>query len=93
MPRGRSCRCARLLDQLDAQILCLARHHHRVRRSADQDLEVRRREGLGQVVPRAGPERLDAARDARVAGHDDDDRVLVGAQRGRRISRPEICDM
>ena len=68
--------------QLDAKILCLARHHHRVGGSADQDLEMGRRKGLGQVVPRAGAERLDAARDAGIAGHDDDNGVLVGAERG-----------
>ena len=40
------------------------------------------RERLGQVVPGAGPQRLDAARDAGVSGHHHDDRVLVGLQRG-----------
>ncbi len=61
----------------------------RVRRAADEHLEVRRRERLRQVVPRAGPQRLEARRDRRIARHDDDERVCgVAAVIARSTSSP-----
>jgi hypothetical protein len=77
-----------LLHQLQTKVLCLTRDHHGVRRPTDQHLQVSRRERLRQIVPGAGPERLDAARDARVPGHDDDDGVLEGLQRGLEDLEP-----
>ena len=47
----------------------------------DQHLQVSGGKGLRQVVPGAGPERLNAAGYAGVAGHNHDDGVLVGLQR------------
>ena len=46
------------------------------------------RERLREVVPGAGAQRLDAAGDARIAGHHDDDRVLVGLQRRPQDLQP-----
>ena len=77
-----------LLQQLDAEVLGLARHHDGVRGAADQHLEVGGGERLRQVVPGAGAQRLDAAGDARIAGHHDDDGVLVRAQRGLEDLEP-----
>ena len=77
-----------LLHQLHPEILRFARHHHRVGRAPDQHLQMGGRERLGQVVPGAGPERLDAAGDAGVSRHDHDDRVLVGLQRGLQDLEP-----
>jgi hypothetical protein len=51
-----------------------------VRRPAQQDLQVTRRVRLRQVVPRARLQRLDARRDARVAGRHDHDRIRLGLQ-------------
>jgi hypothetical protein len=39
-------------------------------------------ERLGQIIPGSGAQPLDAARDARVAGDDDNDRVPVRLERG-----------
>ena len=77
-----------LLHQLDPEVLRLARHHHGVRGAADEHLQMGGREGLGQVVPGAGAERLDAAGDAGVAGHHHDDRVLIGLERGLEDLQP-----
>ena len=77
-----------LLHQLDAEILGFARHHHRVRGAADEHLEMGGGERLREVVPGAGPQRLDAAGDAGVAGHHHHDGVLVRAQRGLQDLQP-----
>ena len=66
-----------LLLQLETELAGFARDHDGVRRAADQDLQVRGRERLGQVVPGPDPQRLDAARDARIAGHHHDDGILA----------------
>src|SRR5207247_3710749 len=52
-----------------------ARHGDGVGRATYQDLQVRRRERLGEIIPRAGAQRFEARIDARVAGdHEDEDR-------------------
>ena len=71
-----------LLHQLHPEVLRLARHHHRVGGPADEHLQMGGRERLGEIVPGAGTERLDAAGDARIAGHDHDDRIAIMLQRG-----------
>src|SRR5438552_2440923 len=55
------------------EVARLARHYDGVRRAPQQDLEMRRGEGLGEVVPRPRLERLDVRGDRRMAGHDDHD--------------------
>ena len=83
-----------LLHQLDAEILGFARHHHRVRGAADQHLEVGGGERLGQVVPGAGPQRLDAAGDARDCRSSRRRWCPCSASSAAcRISSPETWDM
>src|SRR6185503_818942 len=69
-----------LIHQLNPEVLSFPRHHYGVGGPANQYLEVRGGERLGQIVPGSGPERLDAAGDARITGHDYDDGVLVGLE-------------
>jgi len=71
---------AGIADSLPAQVARLARHQDDVRRAADQNVEVRGREWLGEIVPGPGTKRLDARRDTRIPGDDDDDHFLVGFQ-------------
>jgi len=59
-----------------------ARHGDGVGRAAHQDLQVRRRERLGEIIPRAGAQRFEARIDARVAGDHEDDGVRVRLQAG-----------
>jgi len=73
---------AMLLQHLLAELAGLPTHHDRVGSAADQDLEVGRAEGLGEIIPGSGAQRLDAGSDARVAGHHDDDGVLILLERG-----------
>ena len=70
-----------LLHELEAEVAGFPRHHHRVRRPPDQHLEVGGGKRLGQVIPGPGPQRLDAAGDAGVASHHDDDGIPVVLQR------------
>ncbi len=63
-------------------------HHDRVRSPADQHLQMGCRERLGQVVPRPGPECLDARAYTRVAGHDHDNHVGIGLQRSLQQLQP-----
>ena len=67
----------------------LARDQDRVRRPADQDLEVRSGERLGEIVPGAGPQHLDVRGDARLPGHDDrrSSRASAAASPGAAPSR------
>ena len=75
---------AGLRHQLGPEVVRLPGDHHGVGGPPDEHLQVRRRERLGEVVPGAGAQRLDAAGDARVAGHHDDDGVTMVVQ-----GRPE----
>ncbi len=56
-------------------------HHEGVRRAPDQHLQVSTGEGLGEIVPGALPQRLDARVDARIAGHHDEESGGVRADR------------
>ena len=58
------------------------RNLHRVRGPADEHLQLRGGERFWKVVPRPSAQGFEAARDTRIAGHDDDQRVLVGGERG-----------
>ena len=71
-----------LLGDLLAKLARLPVHHDRVGSPSDEDLEVGRRKGLGEIIPGAGPKRLDARADARVPGHHHDDHVGIGFERG-----------
>ncbi len=73
---------AGLCHQLGAEVVRFPRDHHGVGGATDQDLEVGGGERLGEVVPGAGAERLDAAGDAGVAGHDDHDGVAMVLEGG-----------
>src|SRR5213078_921462 len=53
-------------------------HTYGMDRAADENLEMRRREWLGEIVPSAQPQRLDARCDARISRHHDDDRLGAG---------------
>src|SRR2546427_170693 len=53
-----------------------------VRGAADQDLQLRAGERLGEIVPRARTQHLEARFDARLAGDDDGDRIPVGGEGG-----------
>ena len=59
-------------EESGGQLVHVPRLQHDMRSAADEDLEVCRREWLGQIVPRASAERLDARCDAGMAGNDDD---------------------
>ena len=59
----------------------LPRHQHRVRGASDQDLQLRAREGLRQVIPGPLLERFEARGDRGVPGHDDDDDAGLGGER------------
>ena len=62
--------------------LGLARDEHRMRRAAHEDLELRGRKRLRQILPGAETQRLEARVDARLAGHDDRERRGVRGERG-----------
>src|SRR5882762_10496248 len=64
--------CSRELRLL---LLGFDRDAHGVDRPPDENLEMRRREWLGEIVPGAQPQRFDARCDARVSRHHDDDRL------------------
>ena len=66
----------------------LAPHHDRVHRSTDENLELGRGERLGEVIPRARAQRLEARLDARLPGHDDDDRLAPRRQRRAQQLHP-----
>src|SRR5438445_804352 len=59
-----------------------ARHGDGVGRATYQDLQVRRRERLGEIIPRAGAQRVETRIDAGVAGDHEDDGVRVRLQAG-----------
>ena len=77
-----------LPHHLQAQVGGLAALQDGVRRPADQHLQVGRGERLGQVVPGAHPERLDARRHARIAGHHDHQAVAIRFQGGIQEVEP-----
>ena len=66
----------------------LARHEQRMHGASDQDLEMRGRERLRQIIERALPQRFHARLDAGIAGHDDHDRVVVRAERRSQQCQP-----
>ena len=70
----------------------LPRHEHGVRRSPEQDLEVRAGEWLGHIVPRASAQRLETRFHARVAGNHDDNRVGICLETGAQQAHPwDLC--
>ena len=64
-----------LARELRLLLLRFERDAYGVDRAADENLEMCRRERLGEIVPRAQPQRLDARCDARVSRHHDDERL------------------
>ena len=70
-----------LARELRLLLLGLDGHTDGVDRPADENLEMRRREWLGEIVPGAQPQRFDARRDTRVSRHHDDDRLGAGLHR------------
>jgi hypothetical protein len=77
-----------LPHHLLTEVVGLAPLQDGVRRAADQDLQVGGGEWLGEVVPGAHPERLDAARHGRIAGHHDHQGVPVGLEGGVEDFQP-----
>ncbi len=59
-----------------------------VRRPADQNLQVRGGERLGEIIPGAHPQCFNARGNARIARHHDDEAIAVGFQRGVEDFQP-----
>ena len=57
-----------------------AGHHDGMRGAADEDLQVCGRKRLGQVIPGADAQRLEARVDARIPGDHDRDRIGTGRE-------------
>jgi len=59
-----------------------------MRAAADEQLQVRRRERLRQIVPRALAQHVHVGCDGRLAGGHDDERVGIRQQRGAHQRQP-----
>src|SRR6476620_1260443 len=77
-----------LFHQLHPEILRFPGHHHRVGRSADEDLQVGGRKWLWQIIPGSSAKGFYAAGHAGIAGHHDDDGVLVSLEGGLQNFQP-----